>query len=289
MKLYIHTDIEGVAGMVHFEDREDKTADGHFKRIRMYRLLTQEVNAAIEGAIEMGVDEVLVNDSHGSGYNILFEELHPAAQIIHGPLTRQPCWTPCLDETVDVVFCIAQHAMAGTNGVLAHSLWYVNDFYFGEAGMCMALAGSYGVPTVLVTGDKTAVQQAADLVPQIETVAVKEALSPYNARSWTPQRAREMIKEGARCAIRRWTEIPAFTMKAPYRIGRPPRPGVPPRDVQEGDDFRALVRKMACDIYDYELQDHSVWPLEPGNQVPAIPKILRKRKEREAARSDVRP
>ncbi|MBM4080332.1 MAG: peptidase M55, partial [Planctomycetes bacterium] len=68
MKLYIHTDIEGVAGMVHFEDRNDQTTEGYFKRLRMHKLLTGEVNAAIEGALAAGVKEILVNDSHGSGY-----------------------------------------------------------------------------------------------------------------------------------------------------------------------------------------------------------------------------
>ncbi|HID21882.1 MAG TPA: hypothetical protein EYP14_05705 [Planctomycetaceae bacterium] len=124
-----------------------------------------------------GGEQVLVNDSHGSGYNILFEELNPVAQIIYGPLTRQPFWTPCLDETVDMVFCIAQHAMVGTNGLLAHSLWYVNGIYFGEPGMCMAIVGSYGILSLLVTGDATATSQVKELVPEIETVAVKEALS----------------------------------------------------------------------------------------------------------------
>jgi len=52
MKVYIHTDIEGVAGMVHFEDREDMTAEGYFRRLRLHKLLTGEVNAAIEGDLE---------------------------------------------------------------------------------------------------------------------------------------------------------------------------------------------------------------------------------------------
>ena len=279
MKLYIHTDIEGVAGMVHFEDRQDQTIEGHFKRRRMHKLLTGEVNAAIEGALEMGVDEVLVNDSHGCGYSIIFEELNPAAQIIHGPLTRQPFWTPCLDETVDIVFCIAQHAMAKTNGLLAHSLWYANDIYFGEAGMCMAIAGYYDVPTLLVTGDVTATSQVKELVPEIETVAVKEALSPYNAKSWTPQRAREMIKEGAKRAIERRDEIPPFKIDPPYRLGHPPRPGEPPTQVREGDDFIDVVKESLCQTYDYELQELAEWPMEPGYRTPALPKGLRKRIE----------
>jgi D-amino peptidase len=284
MKLYIHTDLEGAAGIVHFEDREDQTTEGYFKRLRMEKLLTGEVNAAVEGALEMGVREILVNDSHGSGYNILFEELNPAAQIIHGPLTRQPFWTPCLDATVDFVFCIAQHAMAGTRGLLVHSLWYVNDLYFGEAGMCMAIAGSYGVPTLLVTGDATATSQVKALVPQIETVAVKEALSPYNAKSWTPRRACEMIKAAAKRAIARRREIPPFAIKPPYKIGFPPRPGEPPKKIWEGQDFVKLVREILCNTYDYELQDLPVWPMEPGWRTPALPKVLRKRQEAEGGK-----
>ncbi len=281
MKLYVQMGMAGVAGVVHFEDRQDRSAEGHSRRLRMQRLMTGEANAAIEGALEAGVDEILVNDAHGSGYNILFEELNPAAQIIHGPLTRQPCWTPCLDESVDFLFCLGQHAMAGTNGVLAHTLWYVNDFYFGDAGMCMALAGSLGVPAILVTGDDTVTRQARNLVPQVETVAVKHALSPYNARSWTPAKAREMIREAAARAIRRWTEIPPFTIKPPYQIGHPSRPGTPPRDLKRGSDLSQLLQRMLYHVYDYELQEQRVWPLEPGNSVPAIPKVLRKKMERE--------
>jgi len=281
MKLYIHTDIEGVAGMVHFEDRNDQTTEGYFKRLRMHKLLTGEVNAAIEGALAAGVKEILVNDSHGSGYSILFEELNPAAQIIHGPLTRQPFWTPCLDASVDLVFCIAQHAMANSNGVLAHSLWYCNDLYFGEAGMAMALAGCSGVPAVLVTGDNTCCAQVRDLVPQIETVVVKEALSPYNAKSWTPARACEMIKAGAKRAVERRGEIPPFRIKPPYKLGFAPRPGVPPARVLEGDDFRELVMKILLNGYHYDLQKLPIWPMEPGHRIPALHKSLLKKWEEE--------
>lgn len=283
MKLYIHTDIEGVAGMVHFEDRDDDTTEGYHRRRRLHKLLTGEVNAAIEGALEMGVDEILVNDSHGSGYSIIFEELNPAAQIIHGPLTRQPFWTPCLDETADVMFCIAQHAMAGTNGLLAHSCWCVNDeIYFGEGGMAMALAGYYNVPAVLITGDDVATAQCQDLVAEMEAVVVKEALSPYNAKSWTPPRAREMIKEGAMRAIERKDEIPPFKIEGPYKLGLTSGPGKPSASPVEGDDFRELVYQVLCRGYDYELQQLPVWPMEPGRRRPVRAKGQRRRLEQEA-------
>lgn len=283
MKLYIHTDIEGVAGIVHFEDREDDTTEGYFRRLRLHKLLTGEVNAAIEGALAMGVEEILVNDAHGSGYSIIFEELNPAAQIIHGPLTRQPFWMPCLDETVDLVICIAQHAMAGTNGILAHSCWCVNeDVYFGEGGMAMALAGYYDVPTVLVTGDNVATAQCQELVPQMEVVAVKEALSPYNAKSWTPTRAREMIGEGAKRAIARKEEIPPFKIRGPYTVGLTTGPGQPPISPVSGGDFRELVYDVLCRGYDYELQQLPVWPMEPGRRRPVLTKGQRRRLEQES-------
>ncbi|MGD9494753.1 MAG: M55 family metallopeptidase [Armatimonadota bacterium] len=265
MKLYIHTDIEGVAGMVHFERRDDDTQRNWDIAKRMHRLLTGEVNAAIEGAIAAGVDEVLVNDAHGSGYSIIFEELHPAARIIHGPLTRQPFWTPLLDESCDALFCIAQHAMAGTNGVLAHTCWCVNDsIWFGEGGMAMALAGYYGVPAVLITGDNVVTRQCLDLVPEMEAVAVKIALSPYNACSWTPARAREMIREGAQRAIERVSEIPPFRIEGPYRIGLVGGPGQIPASPVEGEDFRDTVYEVLRKGYDYDLCREDPWPLMPG-------------------------
>lgn len=265
MKLYIHTDIEGVAGMVHFERREDDSPRNWDIAKRMHRLLTGEVNAAIEGALEAGVTEILVNDAHGSGYSIIFEELNPAAQIIHGPLTRQPFWTPLLDETCDALFCVAQHAMAGTNGVLAHSCWCVNEkYWFGEGGMAMALAGYYDVPAVLITGDNVVTQQCLDLVPEMEAVVVKTALSPYNACSWTPARAREMIKDGARRAIERLGEIPPFKIEGPYRIGLVSGPGQIPQSPTEGEDFRDTVYEILRRGYDYDLANEDPWPLMPG-------------------------
>lgn len=285
MKLYIHTDIEGVAGMVHFEDREDQSTEGYHRRLRLHRLLTGEVNAAIEGALQAGADEILVNDSHGSGYSIIFEELNAAAQIIHGPLTRQPFWTPCLDETADAVFCVAQHAMAGTNGLLAHSCWSVNGIYFGEAGMAMALAGYYDVPAVLITGDDVVTAQCLELVPEMEAVVVKHALSPYNARSWTPARAREMIREGARRALQRLDEIPPFKIPGPYRVGLVGGPGQTPANPVEGDDFRRCVYEVLCRGYDYELQQLEVWPMEPGRRQPVRTKGQRAADARQAKQS----
>ena len=103
MKVYIQTDIEGVAGFCFYEDRRNPSAENLDHRKRMRKLLTDEVNAAVKAAFDSGADEVFVNDSHGSGYNILFEELDPRCRIIHGRGFSANIWLPKLDSSIDAM------------------------------------------------------------------------------------------------------------------------------------------------------------------------------------------
>ena len=123
MKVYIQTDIEGVAGFCFFENRKDPSVENFHHRQRMRQLLTDEVNAAVKAAFEAGADEVLVNDSHGSGYNILFEQLDPRCRIIHGRNCSGPHWLPLLEGS-DALVLVGMHAMGGTPvSITPHSLW----------------------------------------------------------------------------------------------------------------------------------------------------------------------
>ncbi len=284
MNLYIHTDIEGVAGMVHFERRDDESPRNWDITRRMHRLLTDEVNASIEGALEAGVDgTILVNDAHGSGSSIIFEDLNPVARIIHGPLTRQPFWMPKLDASFDALFCVAQHAMAGSNGVLAHSCWCVNErYWFGEGGMAMALAGYFDIPAVLITGDNTVCAQCQDLVPEMEAAVVKEALSPFNAVSMTPPEAQRTICDAAYRAIERIGEIEPFKIEGPYSIGIVNGPGQIPANPTEGEDFYDTVYEILVRNYDYELQTLASWPIHPGRDGQFLTKGQRKALEQES-------
>ncbi len=170
---------------------------------------------------------------------------------------------PAEEELRRVIPIIA--ALAGGNGVLAHSCWCVNErYWFGEGGMAMALVGYYDVPAVLITGDNVVTQQCLDLVPEMEAVVVKTALSPYNACSWTPARAREMIRDGAQRAIERLGEIEPFKIEGPYRIGLVSGPGQIPQSPTEGEDFRDTVYAILSRNYDYDLAQEEAWPLMPG-------------------------
>ena len=218
MKVYIQTDIEGVAGFCFFENFKDKGAENLRHRYRMYRLFTAEVNAAVTGAFDAGATEVLVNDSHGSGYSIQFEDLDPRCEIIHGRNCSGPHWLPEFDSTYAALVLVGVHAMgASPTAILSHSRWSVNGgrIFLSEASMAAALAGHRNVPTVFASGDDHITSELREKIPGIETAVVKKALSPYQARSVIPRRACEMIREGVRRGIERAGRI------EPYRIPGP--------------------------------------------------------------------
>ena len=221
MKIYIQTDIEGIAGFCFFEERGNQSYDNVQHRYRMYKLLTDEVNAAVQGAFDAGADEVVVNDSHGCGYNILFEHLDPRCQIIHGRNMSGPAWMPVLDESFDAMLLIGMHAMGGTpNAITPHSKWEVNDgeFYMSEGTMAAALAGDFGVPSVLVTGDDKIIAEFKEKIPGINSVQVKKALSAYQACSLIPAKACELIREAAKNAILNRKEIKPYKVQGPLRL-----------------------------------------------------------------------
>jgi len=221
MKVYVQTDIEGVCGFVFFENRQDTGIENYYHRQRMYRLLTNEVNAAVKGSYEAGADYVVVNDSHGSGYNILFEDLDPRCEIIHGRNMSGPHWLPELDDSFDALVLVGMHAMAGaTHAVCPHSRWSVNDgeLYLSEASMAAAIAGDYGVPTVFVSGDQTITGELKEKIPQIRTAVVKHALATYCVRSVVPARACHMIFEGVKDAVAHRDSIAPFKVPGSVRL-----------------------------------------------------------------------
>src|ERR1051326_3394278 len=173
MKIHIMTDLEGPAGVNRWiQTREGETLE----KAAAMRLLTAEVNAAVEGIRQADPDaEVIVYDGHGTG-GIVFEELHPDAQVIlHGSGMRIPY---CLDLSFDALYFVGQLAMAGTpNAPLCHTYssrrveyFRLNGKFIGEIGCLAAIAGSMGIPTVFLSGDDKACAEAEALQPEIVTV-----------------------------------------------------------------------------------------------------------------------
>jgi D-amino peptidase len=172
--------------------------------------MTAEVNAAIEGALAGGAEEVIVNDSHDGMRNLIPEELHPSCRFVTGndkPLSMMQG----IDlDGIGCVFFTGYHAKAGTpGGPLAHT-WsgWVNDVRFdgrstGEFGINAAIAGAFGVPVTLVTGDEKAVAQTIEFVgDRCVGVVVKEGFSTTSALHLHPTRAQDLIRKGAEKAVR---------------------------------------------------------------------------------------
>lgn len=220
MKIYLSADIEGVAGVVN--PQHGTMGNGEYERAR--RLMTQEVNAAVEGAFAGGATEVLVNDSHGDMRNLVPEDLDARAEVILGKPKPLNMFEGLARDHAGII-CLGYHARARAMGVLAHT---VNGFAFGrirlngmelgEAGLYGAYAGSLGVPVILLTGDDCLRDETKDLFPDATYAVVKQSLGQRAARSLAPERARALIRERAEEAVRRAGSSRPFTLEGPYRL-----------------------------------------------------------------------
>ena len=178
MRVLIAVDMEGISGVVNWNHVDPN----HVEYTRFRAIMTEEVNAAIDGALDGGAASVIVTDGHNDGRNILFEKLHSPAQLNSG----SPAPLSMVEgvQQADRVFFVGYHARAGTPlAILAHT-WtdqirhvWLNDQEVGEIGLNAATCGSFGAPVVMVTGDQAAVQEAENLLGPIEMVVVKTALS----------------------------------------------------------------------------------------------------------------
>jgi len=243
MRVYVTTDLEGVAGVLL-----DKQVGGDSPEyLRARRLLTQEVNAAVEGALAGGATEVVVDDGHASGFNFIFDELHPSARYVMGE--ARPDWPGGVSQGADATFFIGCHAMAGTLGAVRdhtmstvswHNMW-VNGKLMGEIGLWAAIAGHYGIPCVLVSGCEKACEEAAALVPGIETVATKRGLSRYSAVLLSAQQVQRAIRERAEVAVRKAKEI------EPYRVGAPVEIRVEYNNTGQADHVRIIPGRERID------------------------------------------
>jgi D-amino peptidase len=218
MKVLISVDMEGISGVVI----GNHTHSEHKEWDRFRKMMTTEANAAIEGAIAGGADQVVVNDSHGSMTNIMIEELNPAAKLITG--RQKPLgMIQGIGPDVNAVFLVGYHASVGTAaGVLAHT-WsgvvselQLNGRVVGETGLNAAVAGGFGAAVVLVAGDKAVTDEARALLGDIETVAVKEGISSSAAVCLHPEVAHRLIREAAQRAIR--SKARPFAPQAPITM-----------------------------------------------------------------------
>jgi D-amino peptidase len=221
-KVYVGTDMEGCAGIVSFEDQS--YADGRYHD-RGMRIVTAEVNAAIEGMLAAGVEDVLVADGHGSGA-IWWEDLHPAAELIHGRPNGPRSGRDAIVAEYEACVMIGQHAMAGiatsnqnhTQSSRTIDYYKLNGQLIGEIAQFALHQGSLGLPLIFLSGEEAACREAEELIPGIVTTSVKKGLSRGSAISVSASVAHQRIREGIREAVERQRKepLPPFTIEGPY-------------------------------------------------------------------------
>jgi D-amino peptidase len=198
VKVYISVDAEGVAGIA---DWEQCTAGGDDYPLGR-DLMLGEVNAAIDGAVEAGAEQILVNDSHSLMRNLPPGELGGHASDLSGRF--KPLYMmEGLDPTYDVALFLGYHAAMPTPGILSHTYnpraianVVLNGTVTGEAGINALVAQHHGVPVAVITGDQYVGPEAAPFCPGIDAIEVKTSVSRYAAEHLHPHIAQQRIREG---------------------------------------------------------------------------------------------
>jgi len=204
VKVYLSSDMEGTAGVVDWSQCLGPGPEYQYYR----RLLQDEVNAAIEGALEAGATEFLVNDSHSSMQNLRPDELLGNARYLSG--RHKPLYMmQGLDATFDAVFFVSYHgSMASEASTLSHTYnpraiarVLLNGMEVGESGINALVAQGHGVPVVLITGDDTTAEEALRVSPGLHTAVVKHSVTRFAAESLHPTEAKALIRSAAAAAI----------------------------------------------------------------------------------------
>ena len=210
--VFIITDAEGVAGICRQELTETNNAE-------MRQLLAGETNAAVEGFLAGGADEVVVWDGHGGSASLSAQTIHPRARLASGSLGNDML----LDRHFTAVAFVGQHARANRSpAVMAHSYSslgiqkiLMNGKPVGEIETRAALAGAFDTPVIFLSGDQAAAEDMRAIVPEAETVAVKEALAYYACISMSASAARDAIKAGAERAMRHLSRVRPYQVQGP--------------------------------------------------------------------------
>lgn len=221
LKIYISVDMEGVVGTV----TEDQLGPSGFEYGRFREFMTREALAAVNAAKEAGATDILVSDSHGNGENLLIEMFPKDVRIIRS-WPRHLAMMAGIDSTFDAVMFIGYHASTNNlKGVRAHTFSSVrltrvalNGTTVTEGAFNAAIAGHFGVPVVMVSGDDAAIEEVRSLVGNIEAAETKKTLSFHSANTITPEASYELIGQKVRAALRRLKDFKPLKMKTPVTL-----------------------------------------------------------------------
>lgn len=220
LKVYISADMEGIAGVVG----ESQLGPEGFEYSQFREYMTAEVNAAIEAARAAGAAEIVVSDSHGNGQNLLLDALPQDIEVIRS-WPRRLGMMEGIDESFDAAIFIGYHSSAGNiDGIAAHTQSgdftsvKINGLEMTEGGMNALIAGHFGVPVVMISGDDAAVREVSEMLGPIEGAVVKWHHSHTSGRTLMPGAAQALIKNKVQAGLRRRGELEAFRIEGPLTL-----------------------------------------------------------------------
>jgi D-amino peptidase len=218
-RIFMVTDMEGVGGVNNWDEQ---TTPGQRRFEESRRLLTAEVNAAVQGALDAGASEVVIWDGHDGSRSLSVEDMLPRARLIQGEPTPADFYMG--DGHFDGLIILGQHAKAGTNGLLAHSQSRgvkditINGRSVGEAGQEAAIAGYFKIPVIMLSGDQAACDEILTLQPKAETVATKRLVGKGSSLSPSHAEVRQQIQQAARRAVQRIGEFSPWVIEGPVEM-----------------------------------------------------------------------
>jgi D-amino peptidase len=221
LKIYVSVDMEGIAGVV----TGAQLGPEGFEYQRFREFMTAEVNAVIDAAYVAGAREVLVSDSHGNGENLLIDRLPPEVQVVRS-WPRPLGMMAGIDETFHGVIFLGYHTgTTNPKGVRAHTFSSskladvrMNEMSMSEAHVNAAIAGHFGVPVIMVSGDDACVQETRAVLGDIEGAVVKWSLGFHSARTLTPEAARAEIGRKVTAAMARIEEFEPYVLETPVEV-----------------------------------------------------------------------
>jgi D-amino peptidase len=263
MRVLIVTDLEGISGVVVWDQTRDMSSS-YYQEAR--RLLMGDIGAAVDGCLAGGATEVVVSDGHGGGFNFVPELMHSRARYLTGKNRPPMSLRGEAYKDFDAGIFLGFHAMQGTEkGLLKHTqssrggnrYWY-NDRECGEIAQSSLLLGHFGTPVVMVTGDDATGREARELLgEEIVIAVVKDAYAEEFGLLLAPEAGRALIREGAEKAMGRIDRCVPLTMELPIdgRLCFPDKStadGFQPRRARRIDDYTfAATFERAFDIYEF--------------------------------------
>jgi len=221
MKIYISADMEGVVGVVTGE----QLGPQGFEYERFREFMTEEVNAAIDGALAGGATEIVVSDSHGNGQNLLIEKLRKDVLLVRS-WPRPLMMMQGIDSSFAGAIFIGYHAgTTNTEGVRAHTISSarltdvkLNNLSMSEAGINAAIAGHFNVPIIMVSGDNVVVSETKALLGDVEGAVVKWASGFHSATTMMPEASYQLIRQTAQKAVRRIKDFKPYKVTSPVQL-----------------------------------------------------------------------